>query len=145
MRGKVERCDQRPHWSLITSTGLPWIDQVDSGFPEILHVACGQGRTASPANGGDLSIEPLDRQADAIAVTHDQRIVDRRVGVKGQDIFTERGEDLIGCGPQAILAASPGEAFKAVTDLGDRDRRRAQVACGLRAHPVVFPEGRSCC
>jgi hypothetical protein len=105
-------CDQHRHWPQITSAGLPWIDQVDSGFPEILHVACGQDRAASPANGGDLGVEPLDRQTGAIAVTHDQRIVDRCAGVKGQDIFTKRGEDLIGSSPQAVLAASFGEALK---------------------------------
>jgi hypothetical protein len=58
----------------VTSTGLPWIDHADSGIPEILDIAGGQGRAASPANGGDLSVEPIDRQARVIALGNDKRI-----------------------------------------------------------------------
>jgi hypothetical protein len=36
------------------SAVLPWIDHVDSGFPEVFGVARGQRRAAGSADGGYL-------------------------------------------------------------------------------------------
>jgi hypothetical protein len=38
------------------SAFLPWIDHVDSGFPEVFGVARGQGRAACPADSGYLRV-----------------------------------------------------------------------------------------
>ena len=63
--------------SRVALTGLPRIDYIDSGFLKIFDVACCQRRAAGAADGGNLRVESLDRQADAIATSHDHGIVRR--------------------------------------------------------------------
>ncbi len=101
---------------------LPWIDHVDSGFPEVFGVARGQRSTACPADSGYLGIEPVDGHAEAIAVGHDRGVPDRGSRIEGLDVVAERGEHLGGRSQQALLAAPVGKPLKAVADLGDGDR-----------------------
>jgi hypothetical protein len=100
--------------SQVTSAGLPWIDHIDSCFQKILNVPRGQGGAAGPADGCDLSVEPLDRQTGAITTGHDQRVMDCCLGVKRQDVIAECGKDLVGRRLQVILAAPVSQALKAV-------------------------------
>ena len=126
------------------STFLPWIDHVDSGFPEVFGVACGQRCAACPADGGYLRVDAVYGEAEAVASGHDRGVPDRGIGIEGLNEFAERGEHLRGCSQQAVLSASVGESLEAVADLGDGDRRGAQLAGCLRGDPVPDPRlGRS--
>src|SRR5262249_25826387 len=120
----------------------PWIDHVHAGFQEVPDVARGEGRTAGTADGSDLGVEAPDRQPGLVAVPRDQRIADRGASVKRQHVVAERGETLIRRRQQAILPAPARKACQAVADLGDRDRRRVQLARGPRAHPATDRRGR---
>ena len=40
---------------------LPWIDRVYPNVLKVLHVTCGEGGLVCTADGGDLSVEPVDR------------------------------------------------------------------------------------
>jgi hypothetical protein len=42
---------------------VPWIDHVDSGFPEVFGVTCGQRRAACLADGGYLRVEAVYGEA----------------------------------------------------------------------------------
>jgi len=48
------------------SAFLSRIDDVDSGFPEVFGVARGQRRAACTADGGDLRVEAVYGEAEAI-------------------------------------------------------------------------------
>lgn len=104
------------------SAFLPWIDHVDSGFPEVFGVARGQGRAACPADGGYLRVEAVYGEAETIASGHDRGVPDRGIGIEGLNEFAEGGEHFRSCSQQAVLSASVGQSLEAVADLGDGDR-----------------------
>jgi len=72
--------DRSPSWTLLLRNLLPGIDQVDSGIPETLTLRV--AKAACPADRCDLGIKTIDWPTDAIAVTHDQRVVNRQPGVE---------------------------------------------------------------
>jgi len=58
----------------------------------------------------------------------------RRRCVEGKNALLEVGEHLLGCGPQQLLRVASGQPLDAVADLGQRDRRRVQLAL-VAAYP----------
>lgn len=79
---------------------------------------------------------PLDRQADVVAVTHDQHIAGRGAGVKGRtySLNAVKTSSAAACRRSRRPC---GQASQAVKNLGDRDRSREQLARGLRGHPAT--------
>ena len=102
---------------------LPRVDQVDVRVPKVLQVARGQSCAMGAADGGDLRIEPVDRQSDLVTAPDDICIVRGRTGVEGEHLILEGGEHLCCGGAQEFLAAPIGQPGDAVEDLGERDRR----------------------
>jgi hypothetical protein len=71
------------------SAFLPWIDHVDSGFPEVFGVARGQRRAACPADGGYLRVEAVYGETETIASGQDRGVPDRGIGIEGLNEFAE--------------------------------------------------------
>lgn len=61
----------------------------DVGVLKVLQVAGGQSCAVGTTDGGDLRIEPIDRQSDVVTVSDDLRVVPRRSGVEGQHLILE--------------------------------------------------------
>jgi hypothetical protein len=118
------------------SSGRPWIDHLYTGFKEILDVPRGQGCPASPADGCDLGVKTLDRQAQASTPDHHRAEPGGRWGIKWLNELTERGEQIRRGRQQAFFSPPVREAFDAMADLGDGDRRGAEFVGTPPANPV---------
>lgn len=120
------------------SSGRPWIDHLYTGFKEILDVPCGQDCSASPADGCDLGVKTLDRQAQAGPPDHHRAEPGCRWGIEWLNELTERGEQICRGRQQAFFSPPVREAFDAVADVGNGDRRGAELICAQPANPLPY-------
>lgn len=118
------------------SSGRPWIDHLYAGFKEILDVPRGQDGPASPADGCDLGVKTLDREAQAGPPDHHRAEPGRRQGIKWLNELTERGEEIRRDRQQAFFPPPVRETFDAMADLGNGDRRGAELICTQPANPL---------
>src|SRR5450759_715445 len=72
----------------------PRVDQSDVRVPEVLHVAGGQCGAVRATDGGDLRVEPVNRQSELVTANDELRIVRGRPGVEGQYLILEGREHL---------------------------------------------------
>src|SRR5580692_7729375 len=77
--------------------GGPRVDNLYSGFEEVLDVPRRQGCPVGPADGCNLGVEALDWQAQAGPSDHHRPEPAGRSGIKWLDEITKRGEEVRGC------------------------------------------------
>jgi len=93
----------------------------------------------SPANGCDLGIKAFDRKAQAGTPDHHRAEPNGRQGIKWLNEFTERGEEIRRGRQQAFSPPPLRQAFDAMADLGDGDRRGGELIGAAPANPLSYP------
>ena len=89
-----------------------------------------------PADGCDLGVEALDRQACTGPLDHYRPEPSSSPGIKWLNEVTKRGEEVSGCGQQACFSPPVWEAFDPVANLGNGDCCGAELVCAPPAEPL---------
>lgn len=90
-----------------------------------------------PADGCDLGVEALDRQARTRPLDHYRPEPSCRPGIKWMNEIAKSGEEVRGCGQQACFPVPVWEAFDAVADLGDGNCCRAELVGAPATEPLA--------